>query len=53
MLKVVLIMAKPIGPTPELEGEEAIEFIIRMYESPTEEDKKFWKEVLSQRKVPF
>lgn len=36
-------MAKPIGPTPELEGEDAIEFLKRMYEPPTEEDKNFGK----------
>lgn len=46
-------MAKPIGPTPELEGEDALRILRKMCEPPTEKDKKFWKEVLSQRRVPF
>lgn len=46
-------MAKPIGPTPELEGEDAIEFLKRMYEPPSEKDKEFAKKIKSQRNVPF
>ena len=46
-------MAKPIRPTPELEGEDAIEFLEWMEEPPTEKDKEFWNEVYSQRRVPF
>ena len=44
-------MAKPIRPTPELEGEDAIEFLEWMEEPPTEKDKEFWKEVYSQRSL--
>ncbi|WP_296788781.1 hypothetical protein [uncultured Methanobrevibacter sp.] len=46
-------MAKPIGPTPELEGKDAIEFLKRMYEPPSEKDKEFAKKIKSQRNVPF
>ena len=46
-------MAKPIGKTPALEGEDAIAVLKKMQEPPTEKDKEFWKEVYSQRRVPF
>ena len=46
-------MAKPIGPTPVLEGEDAIEFLKRMNEPPTEEDKEFARKIRGQRNVPF
>ena len=46
-------MAKPIGATPVLEGKDAIEFLRRMYEPPTEEDKKLAKKIKEQRFVPF
>lgn len=48
-----VIMAKPIGPTPELGGEDAIEFLKRMYEPPTEKDKEFARKIRAQRNVPF
>lgn len=46
-------MAKPIGPTPVLEGEDTIEFIMKMYDPPTEEDKEFARKIREQRNVPF
>jgi len=46
-------MAKPIGATPALEGEEACDFLKRMKEPPTEKDKEFKKKIESQRNVPF
>jgi len=49
-------MARPIGITPTLEGKEAIEFLKKMEEGPTEKDKKFRKELeeaAKERRVPF
>ncbi|ADC46816.1 hypothetical protein mru_0965 [Methanobrevibacter ruminantium M1] len=46
-------MARPISPTPTLYGEDARRFLKKMNEPPTEKEKKFWKEVESQRFVPF
>lgn len=49
----VLNMAKPIGPTPELEGEDAIAVLKKMREPPTEKDKELAKKIREQRFVPF
>ncbi|MCL2687821.1 MAG: hypothetical protein FWE58_04730 [Methanobrevibacter sp.] len=49
-------MAKPIGITPTLEGEDACEFLKRMKAGPTKEDKKFKKELkeaATKRRVHF
>lgn len=46
-------MARPISPTPTLYGEDARRFLEKMNQPPTEKEKKFWKEVNSQRFVPF
>ena len=46
-------MAKPIGPTPELEGKDAIEFLKKMYEPPSEKDKELVEKIKSQRIVLF
>lgn len=46
-------MARPIGNTPELEGDEATEFLIRMYQLPTEKEKELSEKIKSQRKVLF
>ena len=46
-------MAKPIGPTPELEGEDAIAVLQKMRESPTKEEIEYAKKIKSQRNVPF
>ena len=46
-------MAKPIGNTPVLEGKEAAEFINRMFEPPTKQEKEFKKRLEKVRKVPF
>ena len=46
-------MAKPIGPTPELEGEYAIAVLKKMREPPTENDKELAKKIREQRFVPF
>lgn len=48
-----MFMAKKIGQTPVLEGEDAEIFLKKMNEPVSEEDKKYWKEVESQRNVPF
>ena len=45
------MMARPIGNTPELVGDEANEFIERMFQPPTEKRKKMRKEMLKQRRV--
>lgn len=39
-------MAKPIAPTPTLYGKEAEDFLDRMMEPPSEEEKKFIKQLL-------
>ena len=46
-------MARPIGNTPELVGDEANEFIERMFEPPTEKQKKMKEEMAKQRFVPL
>lgn len=46
-------MAKPIGPTPELEGEDAIAVLKKMREPPTKEEIEYAKKIRSQRNVPF
>ncbi len=46
-------MAKPIGKTPHLEGEDAIAVLKKMQEPPTEKDKEFAKEIRKQRIVLF
>ena len=46
-------MARPIGATPVLEGRDAIEFLRKMYEPPTEEEKEYARKIKSQRNVPF
>nr|WP_294998220.1 hypothetical protein [uncultured Methanobrevibacter sp.] len=46
-------MAKPIGPTPELEGEDAIAVLKKMREPPTKEEIEYAKKIKSQRNVPF
>lgn len=51
--KVVLGMAKPIGETPTLYGEDAIRILRKMKEPPTKEDIEFAKKIKSQRNVPF
>ncbi len=52
-LKVVLSMAKPIGPTPVLEGEDAIRILKKMKEPPTEKDREMARKIREQRFVPF
>lgn len=49
----VLNMAKPISPSPVIEGEDAIKIIKEMYKSPSGEYKELAKEIKSQRFVPF
>ena len=46
-------MARPIGNTPELEGDEATEFLIRMFQPPTEKEKKMGEKMKSIREVPL
>ncbi|MDL2246992.1 hypothetical protein LJB96_05200 [Methanobrevibacter sp. OttesenSCG-928-K11] len=49
-------MAKPIKPTPTLEGEAAEAFLKKMNEPPTEKDKEFskkLKKLRSERKIHF
>ena len=46
-------MAKPIGDTPELEGDEATEFLNHMLDPPTEKQKELSKKMKEQRFVPF
>ena len=49
----VFIMAKPIGDTPVLEGDEATEFLNRMLNPPTKKQKELSKKMKEQRFVPF
>lgn len=44
-------MARPIGDTPVLEGDEATEFLNHMLDLPTEKQKRLKKEMNSQRIV--
>ena len=46
-------MARPIGATPVLEGEDAILVLKHMFEPPSEEDKSFAREIRNQRIVLF
>ena len=46
-------MAKPIGNTPELEGEDAEEFIKKMFEPIPEEETIIKHRLQKQRKVLF
>ena len=46
-------MAKPIGDTPELYGDEATEFLNHMLDSPTEKQKELAKKMKEQRIVYF
>lgn len=46
-------MAKPISPSPVIEGEDAIDIINNMDEAPREEYKELAKKIKSQRFVPF
>ena len=46
-------MAKPISPSPVIEGEDAIKIVKKMYKSPSGEYKELAKEIRSQRFVPF
>ena len=43
-------MAKPIGVTPDLYGENAERFIRRMFSPPTEEEKKYKKNMYDKAK---
>ena len=47
-------MAKPIGVTPDLSGEDAERFIRKMLAPPTEEEKKYKKNMYDKaRKFLF
>ena len=46
-------MAKPIGPTPELEGEDALRILRKIKEPPTEKEKELVEKIKSQRIVLF
>ena len=46
-------MAKPIGETPTLYGKEARDFLRKMNEPPSREDREFRKKCESQRIVLF
>lgn len=46
-------MAKPIGNTPVLYGDDATDFLNHMLDSPTEKHKELRKEMEEQRFVPF
>ena len=46
-------MAKPIGKTPEFEGEDAIAVLKKMHEPPTKKDKEFAREIRKQKIVLF
>ncbi len=46
-------MAKPIGETPTLYGKEARDFLRKMKEPPSREDREFRKKCESQRIVLF
>ena len=43
-------MAKPIAPTPILYGKDAEQFLDRIIEPPSEEEKKFIKELVEKFK---
>lgn len=46
-------MARPIGDTPELYGDEAMEFLNHMLDPPTEKQKELSRKMKEQRFVPF
>ena len=46
-------MSRPIGTTPALEGEDAIEVLKKIHEPPAEKDKEFAIEIRNQRIVLF
>lgn len=46
-------MAKPIGTTPTLTGEDAERFLKRMNKGPSQKDKEIWKRINAQRRVNF
>lgn len=46
-------MAKPIGKTPDFEGEDAIAVLKKMQEPPSKKDKEFAREIRNQRIVLF
>ena len=46
-------MAKPIGDTPVLEGDEATEFLNRMLNPHNKKQKELSKKMKEQRFVPF
>ena len=46
-------MAKPIRPTPELEGEDVLRILRKMNEPPTEKEKRLVEKIKSQRIVLF
>ncbi|MBQ6219726.1 MAG: hypothetical protein IJJ47_08345 [Methanosphaera sp.] len=46
-------MAKPIGKTPDFEGEDAIFVLKKMSQPPTKKDKEFAKKIRNQRTVLF
>ena len=46
-------MAKPIGETPTLYGEDALRILRKMNEPPTEKEKKLVEKIKSQRIVLF
>ena len=46
-------MARPIGDTPILYGDDAITILKRMQEPPTEKQKELAQKIKKQRKVPF
>ena len=58
MFKLILknggiVMAKPIGDTPELVGKEAEDFLNSLNRPLTKKDKEFKKRLENVRKVPF
>ena len=46
-------MSRPIGNTPTLEWEDAIEFFKRMKQGIIKKDKKLNEKIKKQRKVPY
>lgn len=46
-------MAKPIGTTPTLYGKEARDFLKKMEEPPTKEEKELAERIRKTRKVLF
>ena len=46
-------MARPIAPTPDFEGEDAIKLAEELLKPPSEKDKKLVEEMKKQRFVPM